>query len=82
VVGIGVDAPAQTIRWRPRPGETHGIRNLRMGSNTVDLLIENCQCHIKAAQPFTLTLVAEGKSREFHVRQDAILPCDSWSEQR
>jgi hypothetical protein len=80
VLGIEVDAPTQTIRWRPRQGETHGIRNLRVGGNVVDLLIENQQCHIKAAQPFTLTLVAEGKSREFHVGQDVILPCNPWGE--
>jgi len=75
-----VDAPTQTIRWRPRQAETHGIRNLRMGGNVVDLLLENRHCHVKAAQPFTLILVAEGKSREFHVGQDAILPYNPWGE--
>ncbi len=79
-LGIVVDAAAQTIRWRPRQGETHGIRNLRMGGNVIDLLIDNGQCHVKATQPFTLILIAEGKSREFHVRHDAILPFTSASE--
>jgi glycogen debranching enzyme len=76
VLGIEVDAPAQTIRWRVRQGETHGIRNLRMGGNVVNLHFENRQCHVKAVQPFTLILVVEGKSREYHVEQDSILPCD------
>jgi glycogen debranching enzyme len=76
VLGIEVDAPTQAIHWRLRQGETHGIRNLRMGGNVVNLLFEDRQCHVKAAHPFTLILVIEGKSREYHVGQDAVLPCE------
>lgn len=67
VLGIAVDAPTQTIRWQIRPGETHGIRRLRMDDNIIDLMVENDQCHASATQPFTLILIAENVRRELRI---------------
>ena len=38
ILGIEVDAPANTIRWQQYPTPEQGISNLRFGDNVVSLL--------------------------------------------
>jgi hypothetical protein len=67
VLGIEVNAPEQTIRWRPRGPEKHGIRNLRMGRNVVDLK-QDGKYQVTAEQPFTLILVEQDRQRTFSIQ--------------
>ena len=67
VLGITVDAPAQRICWRIRPGETQGIRRLRMGANIIDLMIEDGQCRVLAILSFSLILIDKNARRELWI---------------
>jgi glycogen debranching enzyme len=67
VLGIELNALEQTIRWRPRGEEKHGIYNLRMGRNVVDLR-QDGKYQVTAAQPFTLILVEKERERTVRIQ--------------
>jgi hypothetical protein len=65
ILGIEVDAPNQTIRWRLYPTLEHGLRNLRFGDNKVDLLAQTTNdgdivIQVNAERPFTLHVEGMG----------------------
>ncbi|MFQ6133381.1 MAG: amylo-alpha-1,6-glucosidase [Armatimonadota bacterium] len=63
VIGLRVDAPTNSIRWRLRRTDRHGARNLRFGGNTVSLICDSrtfaedtCRIALTCAEPFDLTV--------------------------
>lgn len=63
ILGLRVHAPSNTLRWRLRPREEHGIRGLRFGDNTVDLVARpgegTVTIQVAAERRFTLELDTE-----------------------
>jgi hypothetical protein len=57
ILGIRVDAPTNTITWRIRQTERHGIENFRMGSKTISLV---CDARSSADQPCNITATSDG----------------------
>lgn len=64
VVGVHyVDAFRRLVAWDPPCGEGRvGVRNLKFGSNSVDMAVDGERCYIRAAEPFALVL--NGTRRE------------------
>ena len=58
VIGIYyVDAFRRLVEWSPpaSPGRV-GVRNLRFGDNSVDMILDGARCLVRAAAPFTLQI--------------------------
>ena len=65
ILGIEVEAPAKTIRWRLYPTPEHGLSNLRFGGNVVSLLARQADggettIQVTAKQEFTLKVHRTG----------------------
>lgn len=57
VIGISVDAPTMTVTWRPPETKGKcGIRNLKLGNNTLSLVKHLENYEISTQQPMTLLL--------------------------
>ena len=74
VLGIEVDAPANTVRWRIHRMDRHGIRNLRMGDATLSLRIEARQSPsakaiitVESDRPVKLMVMCSGETHCFEV---------------
>lgn len=66
VLGFGPDGARNALRWHLRLREAHGIRRLRFGSVTADLLFDGKDTvTVEASAPFALTI----NSRSFEVKQ-------------
>ncbi|MDO8586232.1 MAG: trehalase family glycosidase [Armatimonadota bacterium] len=60
ILGIRVDAPSNTITWRIRKLERHGIESLHLGDKTVSLI---CDARSSEAQPCDITVRTDGDVR-------------------
>jgi len=60
ILGFRVDAPSNTITWRIRRLERHGIENLRFGGKTISLI---CDARSSADQPCSITVTTNGDFR-------------------
>src|SRR5262249_11187181 len=60
---LRVDAPARTLRWRPRLHESYGIERLRCGDSEITLMVtDGEQARITVSAPLSLRLLtAEGE---------------------
>lgn len=58
VIGIHyVDSFRRLVEWvPPREKSRVGLKNLRFGTNNVDLMCDGGRCYVRAAEPFTLLL--------------------------
>jgi len=63
VIGLRAEAATNTVFWRLRRTDRHGVRDLRFGSNTVSLICDSrmlpedtCNIAVRATQPFTLEI--------------------------
>lgn len=74
VLGFKVDAARQTVEWRIRRTDRHGVKRLRFANNVVDLVCEprsttnqSPVISVRAESPFTLRVVHRGAavSRKF-----------------
>jgi len=66
LLGFDVDAPANKIVWRIACIERHGLKDLRLGRNTVTMLCERrpqpdapCRFTVSAAGDFTLVVITD-----------------------
>jgi hypothetical protein len=81
IMGIKVDAPANSITWDLRLPEEYGIRNLRFAGITTDLVKTKSAILVNSNQPYTLYII-HGKNRHelkvnkgknaFHLKQRSI----------
>jgi hypothetical protein len=69
IFGLHIDAPANTISWKIRQTERHGVQNLSFGDRVVSLICEArknpadpCTISIDASSPFTLIIERAGSS--------------------
>ncbi len=53
---IGISAAGSTVTWRISSEKRHGIRNLRIGGNRIDLIYDFGIVHVSCTKPFTLIL--------------------------
>lgn len=64
VIGVEVDAPVKTINWRIHRLDEHGVQNLRMGKNTVNLLFEpangSARVTVESTEPMLLNITWQG----------------------
>ncbi len=60
LIGIRVDAPANTVTWRVRQTERHGIENLRFGEHVASLV---CEARARADDPCSMTVTSDGSFR-------------------
>ena len=72
ILGLDVDAPARTIRWRLHPTSEQGIEDLRFGDNVVSLLAweegpGEVVIRVSAREAFTLAVEGKPGEREFTV---------------
>jgi len=72
VLGIEVDAPNDTIRWRLYPTPEQGLSNLRFGDNVVSLLAREADggetaIEVTAQREFTLSVQRAGAETTFSV---------------
>ncbi len=72
ILGIEVDAPARTIRWRLYPASEHGIEGLRFGDNVVSLLAREAgpgevTIEVSAVDAFTLVVEGDAGARTYAV---------------
>lgn len=51
-----LDAATTTVYWHPRHNGRHGIKNLRLGTNRIDLVKNDSTIEVNCTQPFTLIL--------------------------
>jgi hypothetical protein len=65
MLGFQLDAPANTITWRIRRPERHGLENLQLGGSKADLicaarssLTDPCEITVKSTGAFTLKVLA------------------------
>jgi hypothetical protein len=68
MLGFQLDAPANTITWRIRRLERHGLENLQFGGFKTDLICEArssaadpCHITIKSGGPFMLKVLADSR---------------------
>jgi len=57
IIGLRVDAPANTITWRIRKIERHGVENLHFGDKTVSLV---CEERRRAGDPCVIQASSDG----------------------
>jgi hypothetical protein len=69
--GLGIDGPANTITWRIRQTDRHGVQNLAFGGSVVSLICDTrknptdpCTITIDADKPFNLVLERHGGSTQ------------------
>ncbi|MBD3422765.1 MAG: hypothetical protein GF398_21845 [Chitinivibrionales bacterium] len=74
ILGIHVDAAADSLCWHVRDSGRHGIRNLRFGDNTVSLICEDrpapldtLHLTVETDSRFTLAVVYEGRSHAYAI---------------
>jgi hypothetical protein len=72
ILGIEVDAPANTIRWRLYPTPEQGLSNLRFGDNVVSLLARErdggkMTVQVTAQREFTLKMQRAGATTAFSI---------------
>ena len=72
ILGIQVDALANTIHWRLHPVATQGLENLRFGDNTVSLLAREgngdaIDLEVTTQRQFTLEVQRQGTRTSFSV---------------
>jgi hypothetical protein len=60
ILGFRVDAPANTLTWRIRRLERHGIENLHLGGKTISLI---CGARLSEDQPCDITVNTDGDFR-------------------
>ncbi len=70
VLGFNINTPAKTITWRITKTEEHGIRNLKIGDTTVDLVCakrtsteEPCKIEVRSSGNFTLKIFRGDKEK-------------------
>jgi hypothetical protein len=57
IIGVEVDAHAQTVRWNITEGGSHGVLSLPFADGVVDLLIDaDDQITVRCTQPLTLEI--------------------------
>jgi hypothetical protein len=68
-LGFDVDAPRRRVEWRVTQSDKHGLKNLRIGPVTADLVCEGrtgtsdrCRIHVASDGDFKLVVLA-GKTR-------------------
>lgn len=67
VMGIQANAPANTIIWSIRMEEEHGIKRLRFGQVTTDLLRKKNNLIVYSNKQYTLKVLRNGKIHDFKV---------------
>ena len=77
VLGFGVDATTQTVRWDPDGGGRQGIRRLRCGGTLLDAVADGDDVVVDTDHP--ITLVLNGRAIELgagrhHLRRDGTGP--------
>jgi len=67
IIGIEVNAPANTVTWQMKRLDRHGIKNLHFGKNTISLIAsarnsedESNKIQVIADKPFTLAIMKNG----------------------
>ena len=70
-IGISVDAPANTLRWRLRGSEKLGLRQLSFANTRTDLLAQPVEggwrIEVESDHPYRLEVHCEGSVRSFEV---------------
>jgi hypothetical protein len=76
MLGLEINAPANTITWRISRLERHGLQNLRFGGFKTDLICEartspSDPCHItvKSGGAFVLKVLAGSRTAEKEIHQ-------------
>jgi glycogen debranching enzyme len=72
IIGLEVDAARQHVRWRLEEDPPLGLRNLRLGDNTISLVAESeagagILVRVEAARPFHLEISTPFAEFEEHV---------------
>jgi glycogen debranching enzyme len=70
ILGIHVDAPAKTIRWRLYHASEHGIKDLRVGDNMVSLLAQETDLGkvvIRVTTQKAFTLIVQGEAKKWEL---------------
>ncbi|NRA31504.1 MAG: hypothetical protein HRU11_14735 [Parvularculaceae bacterium] len=69
IIGVQVDANAQSIRWTSIRSDRHGVSHLRFGSNVVSLCFvpDDVAIEVEAKSPFKLEFVRDGKTKSVNV---------------
>ena len=64
ILGFSVSAPDRMIEWNVSRQDRHGIRNLPMGQDHIDLLYEpdTHSVSVKSGEPFSLRICRDGQS--------------------
>jgi hypothetical protein len=75
ILGLDLNAPANTITWHITRLERHGLENLQFGSSKADMICEarsapSDACHIivKSGGSFVLKVNAGGQAVEKEIR--------------
>jgi neutral trehalase len=75
VIGIRVNDPEETIEWRPTLVEQHGIKNLKLGDATVNLVAEARNpgetVNIQVETETSFTLIIHGETESYNHDLDA-----------
>jgi len=75
-LGFHVNAPERTIEWRIERTDRHGIRNLSMAAQAIDLLCERrtdasspCRIEVHSSLDFMLKVVVQDRSTTYQIKR-------------
>jgi hypothetical protein len=68
IMGVSIDAPSNTITWSLNLNEENGLKNLRFGKVTTDILSKGLLLTVNTNTAYTLNVIRDGHMQRFEVK--------------
>ncbi len=73
VLGFDIVGSDNQINWTIKRTDRHGIKNLRLGDQTVSLIYEKSSLAVECKKPFVLDIVLDGETVRYEITESTVI---------